>query len=76
MHGAAKVRKGDSSPLLELLFAATRTITEVAPPALMSSITNALGVETRIMGLKGALKLRRNQALTLYRVDAWDFFLH
>ena len=46
-----------------------------APPAPTSNATNVLDVETRITGLRSALELRRNRALTPYKVDAWQFFL-
>ena len=74
--GAAKAKREDSLPLPAPPSAATGTAAEVALPAPTSNVTSALGAETRITELRGVLELRRNQALTPYRVDAWESFLH
>ena len=58
------------------LFAAIGTTAGAVPPIHTSSATSALGVETRIMALRGVLKLRKSQALTPYRVNAWESLLH
>ena len=39
-------------------------------------VTNVQAVETRIMVLRSALKLRKNQALTPYNSNTWDLLLH
>ena len=57
------------------LSAAIGTTGGGAPPPPTSSVTSALGVETRIMGLRNALELRKKQALTPYKVEAWESLL-
>ena len=74
--GAAKATREDSSPLLAPLSAAIGTTAEVVLPACTSSGTNVLGAETKITELRNVLEHRKSQALTPYRVDAWEFFLH
>ena len=73
--GVTRVRRGDSSTQLAPLSAAIGTTGGDAPPPPMSSVTNALDAETRITGLRNALELRRKQALTPYRVEAWESLL-
>ena len=74
--GAARTTREDSSLPLVPPFAAIGTVAEAAPPAPTSSVTSAQGVETKSMGLRDVLELRRSRALTPYRVDAWHYFLH
>jgi hypothetical protein len=71
-----RTRRGASSPLGAPPCAATGTIAEAVHPVPTNSGTNVQGVETRITELRDVLELRRNQALTPYRVDAWEKFLH
>jgi hypothetical protein len=71
----ARAKRGGSSPLQAPLYAAIGTTAGAAQPAPTSNDTSVPGVETRITELRGALELRRNQALTPYRVDAWEHFL-
>jgi hypothetical protein len=73
--GAGKARREDSSPQQAPLYAATGTADVVAPPALTSSATNAPGAGARITELRAALELRKKQALTPYRVEAWESLL-
>ena len=73
--GVTKARRADSSTQLAPPFAAIGTVGGDAPPAPTSSVTSVLDAETRIMGLRNALELRRNQALTPYKVEAWEHFL-
>ena len=73
--GVTKARRADSSTQSEPPSAATGTTGGGAPPPPTSSDTNALGAETRITGLRNALELRRNRALTPYKAEAWEFFL-
>ena len=72
---AARATKGDLSPQRAPPFAATGTTAGAAPSPHTNRDTNALDAATRITELRGALELRRNQALTPYRVDAWESFL-
>ena len=72
--GVTRARRADSSTQLEPPSAATGTAGGGAPPAPTSSVTSALGAGT-ITGLRNALELRRNQALTPYKAEAWEFFL-
>ena len=74
--GVARTTRGDSPTLLVPPFAAIGTTAGAALPTCTSSGTSALGAETKIMELKGVLELRKSQALTPYRVDAWESFLH
>ena len=73
--GAKRATKEGSSPLGALPYAATGTTDGVAPPTPTSSDTSAPDVGARIMELKGALELRRSQAITPYRVEAWEVLL-
>ena len=73
--GATRATRGDSSTRQVPPSAAIGTAAGDAPPAPTSNATNVLDVETRITGLRSALELRRNRALTPYKVDAWQFFL-
>lgn len=73
---ARKAKREGSSPQREQPCAAIGTVVEVVPPPLTSNATNAQDAETRIMGLRGALERRKNQALTPYKVEAWSAMLH
>jgi hypothetical protein len=70
----ARCHKGGSSPLQAPLYAVIGTTTGAAQPALTSNDTSVPGVETRITELRGALELRRNQALTPYRWTLGNLF--
>ena len=72
----ARTMKEGSSTQLAPPSAATGTVAEAAPPTHTSSVTSALGVASRITELRSALKLRKKQVLTPYRVDAWEALLH
>ena len=74
--GVGRMTRGDSSPLPAPPCAATGTIAEAALPAPTSSVTSAQAVGARIMGLRDALERRRSQALTPYKVEAWESMLH
>src|SRR5271168_2999540 len=74
--GVAKTKKGDSSPQLAPPSAAIGTVAGAVRPVCTSNATSALGVETKIMELRGVLELRKSQALTPYRIEAWISFLH
>ena len=65
-----------SSPLRAPPSAAIGTVAGAALPAHTSSVTSAPGVGTKITELRDVLELRKSQALTPYRVDAWESFLH
>jgi hypothetical protein len=73
---AAKTTREDSFLPLAPLSAATGTVAGAALSALTSSVMSAPDAETRIMELRGVLELRRSQALTPYKVEAWEHFLH
>ena len=73
--GAEKAMKEGSSPLLAPPCAATGTIIKDAPLASTISIMNVLAAEAKSMVLKNALKLRRKQPLTPYKVKAWNSML-
>ena len=73
--GAEKARREDSLPQQAPPYAATGTTGEVAPPPCTSSTTNALDVGARTTGLRDALEHRKSQALTPYRVEAWESLL-
>ena len=70
-----RARREGSSTQSTPLSAAIGTAGGGASPPLTSSVTNAQDAETRITGLRNALELRRSQALTPYKVEAWKFFL-
>lgn len=74
--GAERARKGDLSPQLAPPCAATGTTVGVAPPAHTSSATSVPDAETKIMALRNVLERRKNQALTPYKVEAWESCLH
>ena len=73
--GARRAMREGSSLLQAQLCAVTGTTGGDAPPALTSSDMSVLGTEARIMGLRGALELRKNQAITPYKVEAWESLL-
>ena len=72
---ARKAIKEGSLPPPAPPYAAIGTTVKVAPPALMTCATNALAVETRVTALRSALELRKEQALTPYKVEAWESML-
>ena len=74
--GATKATRDGSFPQVEPLYAATGTTGGDVHPPPTSNATNVPDAGARIMELKGALELRKNQAITPYKVDAWEFFLH
>jgi len=74
--GVAKTTKEDSSPQLAPPSAAIGTVAGAVRPVRTSNATSALGVETKITELRGVLELRKSQALTPYRIEAWISFLH
>ena len=74
--GVARAMREDSSPQQATPFAVIGTAAGAALPAYTSNATSALGVATKITELRGVLELRRSQALTPYRVEAWQSFLH
>ena len=55
-------------------FRPSRAGTSLHPPP-TSNVMSAQAAESRIMGLKGALERRRNNALTPYKVEAWESML-
>ena len=73
--GAEKAMKEGSSPLLAPPCAATGTVMKDASLASTISIMNVLAAEAKSMVLKNALKLRRKQPLTPYKVKAWNSML-
>ena len=73
--GARRATREGLSLLQAQLCAATGTTGVDAPPAHTSSGTSVQGAEARIMGLRGALELRKNQAITPYKVEAWESLL-
>ena len=73
--GVERTRKEDLSTQRAPPYAATGTTDVVAPPACTSSATNVPAAGTRITELRGALEHRKNQALTPYRVEAWESLL-
>ena len=74
--GVARVTRDDSSPQQATPSAAIGTAAGAALPAHTSNATSAPGVATKITELRGVLELRKSQALTPYRVEAWQSFLH
>ena len=74
--GAARARKEDSFLPMEQRYAATGTTGGDALPALTSSDTSAPDAEARITELRGALELRKKQAITPYKAEAWETLLH
>jgi len=69
---ARKAKKEGLSPPPELPYAATGTAVEAAPPTLTKHATNAPVAEARIMALRSALELRKDKALSPYRVEVWQ----